>query len=99
MNRRPSARPRRGWHARGTRDGGLTEGLAIFSHPSNRWSPPTWFTRDYGFFSPTPMYWLPGDELRLASGEKIALRYRVVVHADAPKPEALEAAYQEWIRP
>ena len=35
--------------------GGVTEGIAIFQHPGNRWYPSKWFTRDYGFFSPTPM--------------------------------------------
>jgi len=41
----------------GTRDG-VIEGIAILDHPDNRWFPCTWFTRDYGFFSPTPMQWL-----------------------------------------
>ncbi|MHC4744918.1 MAG: DUF6807 domain-containing protein, partial [Planctomycetota bacterium] len=31
----------------GTRDG-LTEGIAIFDNPRNRWFPCKWFTRDYG---------------------------------------------------
>ena len=31
---------------------GLREGLAIFDSPRNRFYPPKWFTRDYGFFSP-----------------------------------------------
>jgi hypothetical protein len=64
----------------GTRNG-VAEGVAIFQHPDNRWYPAPWFTRDYGFFSPTPMYWLPGDQLDLPQGEKLTLRYRVVVHA------------------
>ena len=37
--------------------GKATEGLAILQHPSNPWYPSPWFTRDYGFMSPTPMYW------------------------------------------
>ena len=37
--------------------GDTIEGLAIFQHPSNPWYPSPWFTRDYGFMSPTPMYW------------------------------------------
>lgn len=31
-----------------------TEGIAIMQHPSNKWYPSPWFTRDYGFISPTP---------------------------------------------
>ena len=64
----------------GTRND-LTEGIAILQNPANRWYPSKWFTRDYGFFSPTPMYWLEGDKLNLAKGEKLTLEYRVVVHA------------------
>ena len=81
--------------ARGRR-GDATEGLTIFPHPASPWTPSTWFTRDYGFFSPTPMYWLPGDELRLGKGTRWTFRYRVVVHGDAPTREALAAAFADW---
>ncbi len=60
---------------------GVPEGLAILQHPDNRWYPAKWFTRDYGFFSPTPMYWPEGDSIKLPKGEVLTLRYRVVVHA------------------
>ena len=62
---------------------GKYEGMAIMQHPSNRWYPAPWFTRDYGFFSPTPMYW-PEDHNKgtvLNKGEKVNLRYRVLVHS------------------
>ncbi len=59
-----------------------TEGIAIMQHPSNKWYPSPWFTRDYGFISPTPMYWPEnGKTTELKKGEKINLRYRVLVHA------------------
>lgn len=61
--------------------GDTTEGMAIFQHSSNRWYPSPWFTRDYGFFSPTPMYWPEGDATLLPKGQKLTLRYRVVAHA------------------
>jgi hypothetical protein len=61
---------------------GKTEGMAIMQHPSNEWYPAPWFTRDYGFFSPTPMYWPENDkDIVLKKGEKIKLRYRVLVHS------------------
>jgi hypothetical protein len=85
----------------GTRRG-LTEGLAIFQHPDNRWYPAPWFTRDYGFFSPTPMNWLPGDQLDLPQGEKLMLRYRVIVHAgdsQQAKVAGLFDAYQRAAGP
>jgi len=62
--------------------GELIEGLAIMQHPSNPWYPSPWFTRDYGFISPTPMYWPEnGKETFLKKGEELLLRYRVLVHA------------------
>lgn len=61
---------------------GKTEGIAILQHPSNMWYPSPWFTRDYGFFSPTPMYWPENDQnTTLSKGETIQLRYRVIVHS------------------
>ena len=63
----------------GSRDG-VAEGIAILQNPGNRWFPSKWFTRDYGFFSPTPMYWLEGGRLELPKGKTLTLRYRVVVH-------------------
>ena len=49
-----------------------TEGIAILQHPSSRWYPSRWFTRDYGFMSPTPMWWPANDqETRMSKGEKV----------------------------
>ncbi|MCU0341260.1 MAG: PmoA family protein [Spirosomaceae bacterium] len=62
--------------------GSRTEGMAILQHPTNEWYPSPWFTRDYGFFSPTPMFW-PADEkagTQLKKGQSLKLRYRVLVH-------------------
>jgi hypothetical protein len=61
---------------------GKTEGIAIMQHPSNDWYPSPWFTRDYGFFSPTPMYWPENDKhMSFKKGDQIRLRYRVLVHS------------------
>ena len=58
------------------------EGMAIMQHPSNEWFPTPWFTRDYGFFSPTPMYWPEdGESTVFKKGETVKLRYRVLVHS------------------
>ncbi|MCX6259215.1 MAG: PmoA family protein [Bacteroidia bacterium] len=75
--------------------GNATEGLAIMQHPSNTWYPSPWFTRDYGFMSPTPMYWpANGEETFMKEGTKLLLRYRILVHAgnhlDAKIAEAFE---------
>ena len=79
----------------GTRDG-ATEGIAILQNPANRWYPSKWFTRDYGFFSPTPMYWLEGDKLNLAKGEKLTLEYRVVVHAGDTKTANIAELFNQY---
>jgi len=62
--------------------GKTTEGLAIIQHPDNPWYPSPWFTRDYGFMSPTPMYWPEnGKDTFLKKGTVLTLRYRVLVHS------------------
>ena len=73
------------------------EGIAIMQHPSNKWYPSPWFTRDYGFISPTPMYWPEDDkETRLKKGEIIKLRYRVIVHAGDTKQAGIEALFNSY---
>ena len=79
----------------GTRAGAV-EGIAILQNPANRWYPSKWFTRDYGFFSPTPMYWLEGDKLNLAKGEKLTLEYRVVVHAGNAKTANVAELFNQY---
>jgi hypothetical protein len=79
----------------GTR-AGVTEGLAIFQHPSDRWYPAPWFTRDYGFFSPTPMNWLEGDQLDLPKGQKLTLSYRVVVHSGDTQKAGIPALFDAY---
>jgi hypothetical protein len=62
--------------------GDAIEGIAIFQYPSNPWYPSPWFTRDYGFMSPTPMYWPEnGSDTFLKKGTVLNLRYRVLVHS------------------
>ena len=51
-------------------------------HPSNPWYPSPWFTRDYGFMSPTPMYWPEnGKNFHEERNKAPNLRYRVLVHS------------------
>ena len=79
----------------GTRDG-VTEGIAILQNPDNRWFPCKWFTRDYGFFSPTPMNWLENDQLQLPEGQTLTLRYRVVVHAGDVKEAGIAEIFSRY---
>jgi hypothetical protein len=75
---------------------GEIEGLAIFDSPQNPWFPSKWFTRDYGFFSPTPMEWLGSEGFRLGKGETLRLQYRVVVHAGTAGEAGVEALFKAW---
>lgn len=82
----------------GTRSppGRITEGIAILQHPDNRWFPSKWFTRDYGFFSPTPMFWLKDDRLDLPKGRTLTLRYRVVVHTGDVKTAGIQKIFRRY---
>lgn len=75
---------------------GLTEGIAILDSPQNPRHPCKWFTRDYGFFSPTPMEWLGGEGMRLKLGGKLRLRYRVVVHAGDAGQADIVGLFKQW---
>ena len=78
--------------------GNNVEGLAILQHPSNPWFPAPWFTRDYGFISPTPMYWPEnGEETFLKDGSKLVLKYRVIVHSGDHKQADIAAEYKKYI--
>jgi len=79
----------------GTRNG-MTEGIAILQHPANRWFPCKWFTRDYGFFSPTPMFWLEEGHLELPKGETLTLRYRVIIHSRDAKAADINALFKQY---
>jgi hypothetical protein len=75
---------------------GLREGIAILDGPRNRFYPSRWFTRDYGFFSPTPLNWLDDAGLRLARGETLELDYLVVVHAGDASEAGIAALFATW---
>ena len=73
------------------------EGIVIMQHPSNKWYPSPWFTRDYGFMSPTPMFWPEDDKAtNLKKGEVIKLRYRVYVHAGDTKQANIAQLFEQY---
>lgn len=73
------------------------EGIAILQHPSSKWYPSKWFTRDYGFMSPTPMYWPEDDNsTKLAKGEKVCLKYRVLVHGGDVKDAKIADLFKAY---
>lgn len=72
------------------------EGMTIMQHPENDWPQAPWFTRDYGFFSPTPIYW-PENEVAVTfmkKGEPVHLKYRVLVHTGDEKKAGIARHYE-----
>lgn len=66
---------------------GSDVGLAIFDHPSNLRHPTTWHARAYGLVAANPfgLHHFEGKprgagDLRLAKGDSLSFRYRVVLH-------------------
>ncbi len=77
---------------------GKKEGVAILQHPTSEWFPAPWFTRDYGFFSPTPMYWPEnGENTVLQKGQTVALRYRVLIHAGDHLEAGIAEQYEQYM--
>jgi hypothetical protein len=77
--------------------GNTIEGIAILQHPSNPWYPSPWFTRDYGFMSPTPMYWPENDKNTfMKKGTVLNLRYRVLVHSGDHVQAGIAKVFEEY---
>mgnify|MGYP000857252230 CR=1 FL=1 len=80
-------------------------GIAIFDHPKNPRHPTYWHARDYGLFAVNPFgvhdfennKELDGS-LKLANGEKVRFRYRVVIHSGDEKEGNVDALYKEYTR-
>jgi len=73
------------------------EGIAILQHPTNKWYPSKWFTRDYGFISPTPMNWPDNDQfISLKKGEKVSLKYRVIVHKGTCEEANIKGLFEQY---
>ena len=77
--------------------GEFHEGLAVMQHPSNPGYPSPWFTRDYGFISPTPMYWpANGTETSFKKGETLRLCYRVLVHGGTSEEAKVAELFENY---
>jgi hypothetical protein len=76
--------------------GNAIEGICIMQHPSNLNYPVRWMTRDYGFFSPTNLETLSTESLNFRKGEKITLRYRVLIHAGDHKTADIAGQFEKY---
>ena len=75
--------------------GAPVEGLCLMDHPQNPWGLSPWFTRDYGFASPTPLFFRK-DPWTLAADKSVRLRYRVAGHVGTPAEAGLDALHAAW---
>ncbi|MGD9637079.1 MAG: DUF6807 family protein, partial [Pirellulales bacterium] len=80
-------------------------GIAILSHPSNFRHPTRWHVRTYGLLAANPFgegdFPPDGSEPKqgpktLAKGEKLPLRYRVILHSGDPQQAKIGAAYKKF---
>ncbi|MCB0732220.1 MAG: PmoA family protein [Ignavibacteriae bacterium] len=74
---------------------GIVEGLSIFDSPKNVWFPSKWFTRDYGFFSPTNLNWI-NEDIQIDKGANIEFQYRVIVHSGDTETAKIKEHFTEW---
>ncbi len=84
------------WAVFGTERPEGAESVALFSHPANPGYPEPWFTRDYGFMSPTALNWLSAEGLEFAPGQSWRLRHRVVVAAAPPESPRWREWFSAW---
>ena len=98
---RPTGIPATWCDLSGKLDGGpeLTGGVAIFDHPDNPRHPTPW----YGATGPGHYFnaaFLFHEPMRVAEGEALTFRYRVLVHDgiwDVPRLEAAYAVYRSEV--
>lgn len=86
--------------------GGEHLGIAIFDHPGNPRHPTWWHARGYGLFAANifGLHDFANDaskdaSLRLAPGEHLRFRYRVIVHPGDAAAARIAGAYSEYARP
>jgi hypothetical protein len=73
----------------------LACGIAVFDHPENPDHPTTWFTRDYGPFSPN--YGFFRDEpIVIAPGAPLRLRYRIYTHTGDVKEARVAQVWEAY---
>jgi hypothetical protein len=74
---------------------GVTEGLAIFSHPENT-HPHRWLTREYGTFGPRRANERSGQPFVLADGQSLQQRVGILVHRGDVDSGQVAQRYQQY---
>ena len=73
-------------------------GVAICDHPDNLNHPTPWYairSKVMSYFSPAVICFAPH---KLAAGEKLTLRYRVIVHPNRWDAARLRSEYKRFVR-
>jgi hypothetical protein len=77
-------------------------GVAILDHPSNPHHPTYWHARDYGLFALNPFGQNAFDpkmeesKIKLATGQKMTYRWRVIIHSGDAESIHLADIYKEY---
>ncbi len=78
------------------------EGIAILNHPKSFRYPTTWHVRTYGLFAANPFGLRdfnkggPEGTHKLAQGESMTLRYRVIIHGGDEKAAKIAEAFEAY---
>lgn len=75
---------------------GVTESIVLMDHPANPFKDSRWFTRDYGFMSSMPFFWLDDKGWQLPAGQTIRIRHRVVASKGGIIAEDVNRLYTQW---
>lgn len=74
---------------------GVTEGLAVLSHPSN--GKHKWLTREYGTFGPRRKDELSGTKFTLKKGDSISGRVGILVHSGDVKAGRVAERFEQYL--
>ncbi len=81
-------------------------GIQVMDHPLNFRYPSRWHVRDYGLFAANPFalsYYKKSFETdgsyTLPAGERLTMRYRVLIHTGEADPAAAAAAFVNYAHP
>ncbi|HTB10044.1 MAG TPA: PmoA family protein [Bryobacteraceae bacterium] len=77
-------------------------GVAIFDNPQNPHFPTYWHARDYGLFALNPFGQnsfdenMPENKTKLATGQKLTFRWRVVIHPGDAASAGIADIYKQY---
>jgi hypothetical protein len=85
----------------GPAPGGGVAGVAVFDHPGNPRHPTRWHVRDYGLMCANPFgsrcFGEAADgTLRIAAGDELRFRFRVLAHLGDAESAGIDAAYADF---